>query len=197
MPRPREFDPRDALSKAKQLFWQRGYNATSMRDLFETTGVTNSGMYSEFGGKRELYAQSLQSYQADEVAKRFAPLHEAPGKQALATFLDTLEQRWRDGIEHKGCFGVNTAVEFGEEDAAAEIEAYHAILGMEQDAFLAALRDMEQAPDIDLPLPAEQLAALMTALFNGLAVLSRGQAPANLITDTMNASRALLGLTAK
>lgn len=194
MPRPREFDPRDALSKAKHLFWQRGYNATSMRDLFDATGVTNSGIYSEFGGKRELYAQSLQSYQEDEVTKRFAPLHDTPGKQAMAAFLDTLEDRWRRGVEHKGCFGVNTAVEFGEDDGQAEIDGYHAILAMEQDAFLTALKDMEQDPSVDLPLPAEQLSSLMTALFNGLAVLSRGQAPAKMITDTMAASRALLGL---
>lgn len=197
MPRHREFDPRDALNKAKQLFWERGYNATSMRDLFDATGVTNSGIYSEFGGKRALYAKSLESYQGDEVAKRFAPLYEGAGGPALANFLDTLERRWRDGLEDRGCFGVNTAIEFGEAEAEDEIGQYRAILAVEHAAFLHALEDMEAQGSLSLPLPPQQLAALMTALFNGLAVLSRGRAPDALISETMAAIRALFGIAPK
>ncbi len=62
MARTKEFDPDVALRKVLDLFWRRGYEATSMADLVEHLGVARASIYATFGGKRELYLKALDRY---------------------------------------------------------------------------------------------------------------------------------------
>src|SRR6516225_2219056 len=59
MPRVREFDVNDVLEKAKSLFWEKGYEAASIQDLVNATGVNRASLYQAFGGKRQLFEQAL------------------------------------------------------------------------------------------------------------------------------------------
>ena len=52
MARVREFDPKEALAKALDLFWRKGYAETTMRDVVAYTGVAHAGLYSAFGSKQ-------------------------------------------------------------------------------------------------------------------------------------------------
>src|SRR4051812_19033882 len=60
--RTKEFDPETALRAALELFWERGYEATSMADLVEHMGVARASIYATFGGKHELYLKALDRY---------------------------------------------------------------------------------------------------------------------------------------
>ena len=60
MARPREFDEAAALEAATQRFWRYGYEATSVRDLSEATGLTLASLYNAFGDKRSLYRRVLE-----------------------------------------------------------------------------------------------------------------------------------------
>ncbi len=62
MPRTKEFDPDTALQRALELFWQRGYEATSMADLVAHLGVARAGVYATFGSKHALYLRALERY---------------------------------------------------------------------------------------------------------------------------------------
>lgn len=62
MPRPKEFDREVVLDRAMQLFWQRGYEATSIGDLVEHLGIGRQSLYDTFGDKRALYLASLDHY---------------------------------------------------------------------------------------------------------------------------------------
>ena len=55
MARPKEFDPRTALSAAVQVFWRNGYEKTSLDDLMAAMQVGRQSLYDTFGDKRELY----------------------------------------------------------------------------------------------------------------------------------------------
>ena len=55
MARPREFDEQAVLNAAMNLFWELGYQVTSMRDLAVETGLTSPSLYNAFGDKRALY----------------------------------------------------------------------------------------------------------------------------------------------
>ncbi|MFE5588533.1 helix-turn-helix domain-containing protein, partial [Kitasatospora sp. NPDC056531] len=59
MARTKEFDPDAALQAALELFWRRGYEATSMADLVEGLGIARASIYATFGSKRELYLRAL------------------------------------------------------------------------------------------------------------------------------------------
>ena len=55
MARPQEFDTAEALYKAMDVFWRKGYEATSLADLLDATGLSKSSLYATFGGKREFF----------------------------------------------------------------------------------------------------------------------------------------------
>jgi len=67
MARHREFDEELVLDKARDLFWERGYTATSIGDLEQHLGISRSSLYRFFGGKRELYDKTLARYQDENL----------------------------------------------------------------------------------------------------------------------------------
>ena len=62
--RPREFDTEEALAKALRVFWERGFQATSITDLTAATGVGRTGLYAAFGDKESLFLLALDRYMA-------------------------------------------------------------------------------------------------------------------------------------
>lgn len=62
MVRPREFDEQQALVAAMQVFWEKGYEATSISDLTASMGIQRPSLYAAFGGKKELFDAALNKY---------------------------------------------------------------------------------------------------------------------------------------
>src|SRR5580704_19172976 len=60
--RPRQYDPEQALAKAAEAFWKRGYAATSLDDLVAATGMNRPSLYAAFGDKRDIYLKTLARY---------------------------------------------------------------------------------------------------------------------------------------
>lgn len=61
--RPREFDREAALGQAMRMFWEKGFEATSIADLTRAMGIGSPSLYAAFGSKEALYAEALQYYQ--------------------------------------------------------------------------------------------------------------------------------------
>ncbi|CAN5416724.1 TetR/AcrR family transcriptional regulator [soil metagenome] len=118
MARTKEFDQEQALDAAMQLFWERGYEATSIQELVDATGVQRQSLYDTFGSKHEIFLQSLMRYQEleghqlSELIKR----HPKGGLELIrAIFESTASQTVCDA---RGCFGANCAAELGSSDEA-------------------------------------------------------------------------------
>jgi TetR/AcrR family transcriptional repressor of nem operon len=62
MARPREFDEQVVLEKVLSVFWERGYDGTSVEDLVEETGLGRASLYGAFGDKEQLFARALALY---------------------------------------------------------------------------------------------------------------------------------------
>ncbi|MFV2032085.1 MAG: TetR/AcrR family transcriptional regulator, partial [Gammaproteobacteria bacterium] len=62
MPRPREFDPKETLQTAIDLFWEKGYYDSSVDEVVKRSGVAKYGIYGTFGTKRELFVKALTQY---------------------------------------------------------------------------------------------------------------------------------------
>jgi AcrR family transcriptional regulator len=78
--RPRTFDPDTALRQALDLFWERGYEGTSLSDLAQAMGIASASIYACFGSKADLFRQVMQLYGA---------IYGAPPRDALDEHPDT------------------------------------------------------------------------------------------------------------
>jgi TetR/AcrR family transcriptional repressor of nem operon len=117
MARPREFDEEEVLERALEVFWTRGYEATSLTDLMEATGLAKGSVYKGFGDKHSFFLRTLDRYLARGRAL-YAALDDG-SRNALSILRDWLVQ----GVEmstggglRKGCFGVNCTVELAPHD---------------------------------------------------------------------------------
>jgi AcrR family transcriptional regulator len=134
MARPREFDETIALEAAMNCFWQRGYEATSVRDLADEMGISAPSLYNAYGDKRALFVQALERYLEQSTRARIKRLENSlPPKQAVRQFLDDIIKRSVNDRERRGCFLINSALEVAPHDKElgaliadrlAEIEAF-------------------------------------------------------------------------
>src|SRR5271169_4907703 len=97
--RPRSFDERDALEKATQVFWSKGYDGVTIDDLVAGMGVGRPSLYSVFGDKRTLFLRVLKDY--------------AEKKGALAAKALLSPQSLRDSLARFLRYAVESATEEG------------------------------------------------------------------------------------
>lgn len=107
--RPREFDTDEALGEALRLFWQKGYEGTSLSDLTEAMGITRPSLYAAFGNKETLFRQALDLYEKDKLAY-IGEAVEAPTARAVAETLLLGAVDVATGGECRGCMGVIASV---------------------------------------------------------------------------------------
>jgi TetR/AcrR family transcriptional repressor of nem operon len=121
MGRPREFDPEKALEAAMELFWQKGYQHTSVSDLLDAMGINRWSLYETFGDKPQLFLKALELYRARWAAFIRAQLeaHTSPRAALFALFRAMGDQIVADRL-HRGCLIANSAFELAalEPDAA-------------------------------------------------------------------------------
>ncbi|MEL6985563.1 MAG: helix-turn-helix domain-containing protein, partial [Actinomycetota bacterium] len=126
MGRPREFDSDAVLSNIVDLFWERGFSATSLSDIIECTGLSRSSLYGAFGSKDELLRAALDRYLSDH--ERMVTEHLVDGEAGLDDidrFLAQIDQQAISG-QQRGCLAVNTATEIrSPEPALREVTNRH------------------------------------------------------------------------
>lgn len=174
MARPRKIEKEDALEAAMQAFWLNGFEATSMQDLMNTTGLKKGSIYQTFGGKKALFFETLTLY-ADRVYDEFrATFREAETpKDGMTTFLtEFLVNFALQETIRKGCFVVNTTIELAphDEDARAIIQRQNSrIEKMLSDEIEKGQKTGEFRKDI----PANELAIELNVMLYGLMADSK------------------------
>jgi TetR/AcrR family transcriptional repressor of nem operon len=173
MPRPREFDETAALEAAMECFWQRGYEATSLRDLTASMGLTAPSLYNAFGDKEELFARALDRYLDRTTRDRLHRLEETlPPKKALHRFFAEIVEHSVSDRQRKGCFLVNSALEVAPHDAACRA----VIAGQFDDIeafFKRAIRGGQADATIPRAVDADDTARLLLGVLLGIRVLAR------------------------
>jgi TetR/AcrR family transcriptional repressor of nem operon len=192
MARPREFDEDAVLETATQLFWNNGYEATSMRDLADHTGTTTPSLYNAFGDKRAIYRLVLDRYARLTLDAGSAILGgDDPPLRALERYFDALiEEALADSLR-KGCFVVNTALEVAPHDhdfRAVVIGAFDEVERCVRDCVMAGQRD----GSILTAQPAADVARLALSIVLGIRVLARTNPDRELLTGVVRPFFALL-----
>src|SRR5215467_14587096 len=173
MARPREFDEATALEAAIECFWQRGYEATSVRDLAESMGLSAPSLYNAYGDKHALFVQALEHYLDRSMRERIERLEKSlPPKQAIREFIGAIIDHSVNDRERRGCFLVNSALEVAPHDKKlggliadrlAELEAF----------FRRSIRRAQAEGTVPRKPVANDLARLLLGVVLGIRVLAR------------------------
>jgi TetR/AcrR family transcriptional regulator, transcriptional repressor for nem operon len=168
VPRPREFDEDDVIARATDLFWQRGYHATSVRDLGGTLDLSASSLYRTFGDKHTLFLRTLDHYRATDSAEaRDYLLRPGPTPQVLRDWLVRMVDKPEEGAAARGCFVVNTATELGADDPAIDERtqaAFDVTRNALQELIRRGCRDGDLHADLDVAATADSLFTLVLGL---------------------------------
>jgi TetR/AcrR family transcriptional repressor of nem operon len=173
MARPREFDPDDALERAMHVFWAKGYEATSLDDLCEATGLGRSSLYAAFGDKDGLYLQALDRYEDAAVARIRAALASSRSVRAgIAAFVRRIIDDIMAGPGRRGCFIGNCAAELvrGERTGAARVRRS---LERVEETFRDALTRAKDNGELPKAADVAALARFITAGIQGLRLVGK------------------------
>lgn len=183
MARPREFNKEDVLQKAMHLFWQKGYEATSMADLLAATELSKSSLYDTFGDKRKLFLSALESYRQFRLEGFQTSLNDdRPARESIAALFEGFTSKAVEGRRGYGCMSCNEAVEFGAGDEEVQgivLADFQAV----EDAFAEAVARGQRDGSIANQEPAQKLARFLSVHLQGLYVMARAGASAEQFAD--------------
>ncbi len=183
MARPREFDVDAALESAMQTFWAKGYEATSIDDLCESTGLGRSSLYAAFGDKRQLYLRALDRYEEDAATRVAAALGgPLPIRKSIAAFLDRIIDDIVSGPGRRGCFIGNCAAELSRGDREAVNQVRRSLARVEK-VFCEALTRAKARGEIDAKSHVTALSRHFTAGIQGLRLVGKTNPDREVLED--------------
>lgn len=172
MGRHKQFDEGEVLDTAADLFWAKGYGATSTRDLTRETGLAATSIYHTFGDKRAMYLRVLNRYLDKTLRERLTRLSKHSPRKAIACFLKEMAQASLSDELHRGCMLVNTAIEATGED----VELQHIVAEetrLIEAFFLKHVRDGQAQGEIESSKDPQDLSRTLLAVLMGMRVLAR------------------------
>ena len=186
--RPRTFDRDGVLEALVELFWEKGYEATSMTDIVEATGLNKSSLYNSFGSKDVLFEQALRRYV--DLRTGMASMVLDDGAAGLADIHSVLDRQWKEFYEEsdrRGCLAVNSSTELGlhSEAVAKIVQHYRTLMG---ESLRAALTRAADRGEIEGRLIETYVSLSMTSIL-GLAVLVRSGADSDEVLAHLDAAR--------
>ncbi|MGZ3872695.1 MAG: TetR/AcrR family transcriptional regulator [Mucilaginibacter sp.] len=171
MPRVQLFDKEKALKNAMELFWKKGFNGTSTRDLEKATGLGTSSIYNSFGGKEPLFFETLQYYMEAEQLKLGQNIKSSPSalKALRALFECVLQEDGGTDMAVSGCFVVNSITELANQNPRLNEFVTAARAGT-----IAILKELIQKAQAQKEIPPAsdptQLAVYLQTVMTGLKV---------------------------
>lgn len=192
MARPREFDRTRALEKAMNLFWDKGYQATSVQDLVRSMGINRGSLYDTFGDKHALFQESLQQYEKLYTSKIVDFLDTEPsGKRAIEKFFHKVLEDCLSDKGGRGCFFANSIVELYQHDPETAEKLGKSFLEMER-AFLKTVKRGQDSGEISKSLGPREMARFFTNSLMGLKVVEKSSPSPKVLQDIVKATLSVL-----
>ena len=187
MPWEKAFDRSDALHSAMELFWERGYEETSMADLVAATGASRYGLYDEFGDKEELFQSALGHYRQHVVEPNLGDLlRDDASLNEIEAYFGRLNRFARSKRGQFGCLICHTAVGFAARNESIG-EMVRAEIAWMTKIVERAIRNARAKGAIGSQKSDRQLARFLMGLVLGAAVYGRAGVPASVINDSLSA----------
>lgn len=189
--RPTIYEDSNIIKKAQEVFWQKGYSATSLSDLQKATGAGAGSFYNTFkGGKKEVFKKAIEERRLafdafkNELAKSNSPL------ELIKDFFRSIAEA--DANEHlKGCIIANTVVEMTYIDEDLEANAVKILKEVEQ-MFTATIKTEQAKGNIQSKTSPEILGKYLITFWCGLNTLRRMYPDKKILKDQIEMQLAVI-----
>ena len=185
MARPREFETKDAIEGAMQVFWQHGYEEASLPDLLEGMGLTRGSLYKAFNDKKNLFLLVLNHYETAAVDAGVALLTTTDipdGRDRILAMFAGLFAAVSKG-DHRGCL-LCTAAAGPAADDPEIAEIVQKGLAKLQHGFEQALSDTPALCDLS-EVARLRLAGTLLTQYIGLRMLARSRLPLGILEQSV------------
>ena len=192
MARHKEFDRDEALQKAMEVFWVRGYEGTSIQDLVENMGINRQSLYDTFGDKHALYLLALDRYCQAESRKSLELLeNSASVRTALRQLFAGVVEGALGDKQRRGCFAGNAMSELAGRCKATAARTGSNIATMEG-AFYRALRRGNHNGEFKRIRDPRAVARFLCSSLQGLVLMSKATQDRRTLEDVVKVTLSVL-----
>jgi AcrR family transcriptional regulator len=190
--RPKSFDPETVLEQAMQVFWQHGYEATSLQDLLAATGLSKSSLYQAYSNKQALFEAAFGHYAEQRSRKMHARMLQAPSPLEFLRgwLLSVLDDVGPDG-NPRGCMLVNVANEFSQTNPAVAELLQRGVERIQRN-LREALQRAQACGELNAAANVDALASYLHCVMSGLRTQVKGGAAKPAIEAVVDLSMSTL-----
>lgn len=193
MPRPKEFDRDQVLDLATDVFWKRGYEATSIGDLVAALGIGRQSLYDTFGDKHALYLAALDRYrQRHGGAVACALESDMPLRRAIRTIFEGAIDQLLGDPQGKSCMLVAAIAERCPDDKSVAERFCTNMKSMEQALEKRLVRARDEG-EIGRHLEPAALARYFVNTLNGLQITGKALRDRKALLEIADVALAILG----
>ena len=192
MPRTKQFCQEDVLKKAMELFWEKGFHATSMQDLVSHLGINRASLYDTYGGKEQLFDRAFSRYRQETSLwlERLFERHSSVKDGFRTLFSTAIDEATNDACR-KGCFVVNTTTELvpGKGDLLNGLQQHKEQI---EHLFIDYVQRGIDAGEIASDRDAQEIGLLLYTFYNGLRVTTKVDTARPKIEKAVDAALSIL-----
>lgn len=178
----KQFNQEEVLERAMEVFWQKGYEGTSVQDLTSATGLGRGSLYGAFGDKEQLFLKVLDRYADKFQAEIVKQLDRPDPYQALEGMFEVMIERMSNPKYPRGCLNANTSVAMGGKSEIIDRKIAERLGGLES-AIYQVLRKAQGSEKLSQDTDIRALARFLVGVSLGMAVLNKTFADPSVIRD--------------
>lgn len=185
--RPRQFDIDEVLDQALRVFWRQGFQAASVSELTEATGLNKPSLYGAFGDKEALYLKCLERYASRLEALQLQQLEGAKdARSSVENLLYTMVDLQCSQTLPGGCFVVNGTADCGNPGTPMAVEAaLRKAASGPKARLLARLMRADREGELPAGTDANRLASLFSAIIDATALMCKAGTPRKQIDEVL------------
>jgi TetR/AcrR family transcriptional repressor of nem operon len=182
MPGVKRFDESEVLDRVMRLFWERGYEATSIQDLLDAIGLNRGSLYATFGDKRRLFLAAVERYVRQMAAPMFEALADDDPRRAIERMFGAIIERTSDRRLPRGCLITNTAIESRRLGGQIKVKTTE-VMKLQEAAIHEVVLRAQATGGFRSPEDGSALAHFFLAVAHGLNVVNKAGGETALLKD--------------
>lgn len=192
MARSKQFDERQALAAAMLVFWEKGYEGTSISDLEQAMGLKRTSIYNTFGNKSAIFERVMTCYKESVMSALFAAMDAAPDiREGVRRLMNGALDIHFDEDNPGGCLVVLSLMESGQHDEQSLGSMQQTIHEL-KNALQARLNKAKKSGELSRHLDAGSTATTIATTMNGMMVMGKANFTRASLKKTVNQVVSLL-----